>query len=68
MNTAPSDIVPALLAAAGLTVSAEEQARLIAEYPAWRARMDTLYALPEARYESPAPVFGAQPGHTSERP
>lgn len=59
MEAAPTTIVPALLAAAGLTPSAEEVALMIAEYPGRAAKLDALHAVPEARYEEPALVFTA---------
>jgi hypothetical protein len=53
--------VRAALTAAGLSVSDEEFAALVASYPGHRARIDALYAIPEARDASPALVFDAAP-------
>ena len=49
----------AMLAAAGLSPSAEEVAQLTAGYPALRAMADALYQVPEARYTDPALRFRA---------
>jgi hypothetical protein len=59
MEADPAVIVPALLAAAGLTPSAEEVALMIADHPGRAVKLDALYAVPEARYEEPALVFGS---------
>jgi hypothetical protein len=57
----PALLVPALLAAAGISPSAEEVAVLIAEFPERATAIDALYAVPEARYEEPGLVFRAVP-------
>ncbi len=54
--------VRALLAAARLSPSEEEIAGLVAGYAEYRAGIETLYAVPEARYASSALVFNAMPG------
>jgi len=56
--------VRAALAAAGLSPTEEELAGLVAGYPAFRARIDALYAIPETRYASPALVFDPAPVFT----
>jgi hypothetical protein len=50
-----------LMAAAGLAPSEEEMAALVASYPAHKAGIESLYAIPETRYESPALIFTATP-------
>ncbi|MFN8075086.1 MAG: hypothetical protein U0Q15_06650 [Kineosporiaceae bacterium] len=49
--------IDTMLAAAGLTVSAEERAAFIADYPAHRASLDALYAVPMVKEEEPQLVF-----------
>lgn len=50
--------VTVLLAAAGLTVSEEEFATFVADYPAWRADLDALHAVPlMPKEEEPQTVF-----------
>ena len=56
--------VTSLLAAAGLTPSAGELARLVATYPALKHRVEELYAVEAARYESPGGIFDAAPTFT----
>ena len=53
--------VQALLQAAGLVPSAEELARLVADYPAHRAALDALYAVPMDKEEEPQTVFSPLP-------
>jgi hypothetical protein len=53
--------VTSLLAAAGLTPSADELARLVVTYPALKHRVEELYAVEAARYESPGGIFDAAP-------
>lgn len=60
MSPDPNVLVPALIAAAGLNPSPEEIAVMIAEFPRRAAAIESLYAVPEARYEEPALVFHAQ--------
>jgi hypothetical protein len=57
MEADPTVIVPALLAAAGLSPLKEEVAVMIADYPDRAKQLDRLYALPEARYEEPDLTF-----------
>lgn len=59
MSADPQTVVPALLAAAGLSPSAEEVATLVDGYPALLARIDALFAVPGVRYEEPALVYSA---------
>ncbi len=53
--------VRGLVAAAGLKPSQHELATLIGAYPEFRARMDAMHALTEARYEVPSLVFDPDP-------
>jgi hypothetical protein len=57
-TSAPSAemVVTGLLAAAGLTVSAEEKAQMITDYPQVRAGADALY-LTELEFVEPAVRF-----------
>lgn len=56
----PTVIVPALLAAAGLSPLKEEVAVMIADFPARAAEIEKLYAVPGARYEEPSVLFRAE--------
>jgi hypothetical protein len=49
------------LKAAGLSPSEDEIATLAAAYPAHKAGIESLYAIPEVRYESPALIFDPTP-------
>jgi hypothetical protein len=51
--------VRAMLAAAGLPATPDEVAALAARYPAFRAAVDALYEVGEARYADPALRFRA---------
>jgi len=53
--------VQTLLAIAGLSPSPEEVATLVDAYPTFKAGIESLYAIPEARYESPALIFDPTP-------
>jgi hypothetical protein len=53
--------VRTLIAAAGLSPSEEEIATLIAAYPEHKAGIESLYAIPEARYAAPALIFSPTP-------
>jgi hypothetical protein len=53
--------VETLLATAGLAPNAEELAVFVTQYPAHRASIELLHALPDLRYESPALIFTATP-------
>jgi hypothetical protein len=55
------DTVRSALAAAGLSPSDDEVAVMVEGYADYRAAIDALYAVPEARYASPALVFSASP-------
>ncbi|HTF49530.1 MAG TPA: hypothetical protein VK735_18970 [Pseudonocardia sp.] len=59
MDADPAVLVPALLRAAGISPSEEEVAAMIADFPGRAAAIETLYAIPEARYEEPDLVFRA---------
>lgn len=50
------EIVTGLLAAAGLTISADEKAQMIKDFPKLRAGADALY-LPELEFVEPAVKF-----------
>lgn len=56
-----SNMVGALLDAAGLCPSAEEVRALEKAYPQVRSMIDALYAVSEARYEVPAVHFAPRP-------
>jgi hypothetical protein len=51
--------VRGLIAAAGLRPDTEELDELVRVYPTFRAALDRLYDVPDARYAPPALVFGA---------
>ena len=51
-----------LIAAAGIVPEADETAALAASYPLLKASIESLYAIPEARYETPSLSFDAAPG------
>jgi hypothetical protein len=51
--------VRAMLAACGLSPTAAEIATICAGYAAFRAAVDALYGVPEARYADPALRFRA---------
>lgn len=53
--------VRTFLAAAGLAPSEEEVAALVAAYPRHKAGIESLYAVAETRYESPALIFNPVP-------
>ncbi len=53
--------VRSLLAAAKLAPSEEEIAGLVAGHEDYQAGIESLYAVPEARYASPALTFSATP-------
>jgi hypothetical protein len=51
----------AMLDAAGILAAPAEREQLLALYAAFKPGVESLYALPEARYEAPALVFQAEP-------
>jgi hypothetical protein len=53
--------VRSLLAAANLAPSEEEIVGLVDGYEDYRLGIEALYAVPEARYASPALIFNAAP-------
>ncbi len=53
--------VRTLLAAAGLSPSEEEIAQMVAAYPDHKAGIESLYAIPAVRYESPGLIFSPTP-------
>jgi hypothetical protein len=59
MNVDPAVLVPELLRAAGISPSEEEIAMMVAQFPGRAAAIESLYAVPEARYEEPGLVFHA---------
>jgi hypothetical protein len=59
MRADPAVLVPALLQAAGLAPSEEEVAAMVAAFPGRAAAIESLYAVPETRYEEPGLVFRA---------
>ena len=61
MSDNVENTVRTLIAAAGLSPSEEEIATLVAGYPQHKAGIESLYAIPEARYAAPALVFSATP-------
>jgi hypothetical protein len=56
MSTA-EETVTAMLAAAGITVPEDEKAEFVAAYPALRASLDALYAVPMSHEEEPQLIF-----------
>jgi hypothetical protein len=60
MSADPAVVVPAMLAAAGITPRTEEVALMIAEFPARAESIERLYAVVAARYEEPCLVFRAE--------
>ncbi|MGW0330228.1 hypothetical protein [Nocardia sp. NPDC003183] len=61
MKTDYAVLVPTLLQAAGITVSPDELAIMIATSPGRAAAIESLYRVPEARYEEPSLIFRAAP-------
>ncbi|MGW6621991.1 hypothetical protein ACWF99_12210 [Nocardia sp. NPDC055002] len=61
MKTDYTVLVPALLQAAGITVTPDELAIMIAASPGRAAAIESLYRVPEARYEEPSVIFRAAP-------
>jgi len=53
--------VQTLLAIAGLNPSSDEVATLVDAYPTFKAGIESLYAIPEVRYEAPALIFDPTP-------
>ena len=53
--------VRTLIAAAGLAPSEAEMATLVSAYPDHKAGIESLYAIPEARYAAPGLIFTATP-------
>jgi hypothetical protein len=62
-TTAPDirTTVSVLLAAAGLEPSPAEFQILLDAYPLHKRGIESLYAIPEARYEAPALIFDPTP-------
>jgi hypothetical protein len=58
-ETACESAVRGMLAAAGLSPSEDEVAALCDGYPSFRASVDALYEVAEARYADPALRFRA---------
>ncbi|MDX6229020.1 MAG: hypothetical protein QOI76_2410 [Frankiales bacterium] len=57
MSTTPDTVVTVLLEAAGLTVPPADVAEFVALYPAHRAELDALYAVPMSHEEVPQLTF-----------
>lgn len=57
MLPTPQESVTVMLAAAGLTVSAEEFTQFVEDYAKHRADLDALYAVPMVKEEEPQLVF-----------
>ncbi|RCK67996.1 hypothetical protein DT076_18230 [Desertihabitans brevis] len=55
-KASPEETVTAILTAAGLTVSAEEKATMVRDFPLVRAGADRMY-LPELEHHEPAIRF-----------
>jgi hypothetical protein len=62
-----ADVVRTLLGEAGLPASPEEVERLAASYVELRAGIESLYAVAEAKYESPGLHFDPDPTHADWR-
>lgn len=60
MNDAET-VVRTMLGEAGLPASEEEIATLVKAYPRFKAGIEALYAVADARYEAPALTFKANP-------
>jgi hypothetical protein len=61
MDPTTETTVRSALVAAGLSPSEEEITSLITTYADFQAGVETLYAIPETRYASPALIFNAAP-------
>lgn len=62
-NTTEIDVerrVRDLLTEAGFTLTEEQIAIFVDAYPALHAGADSLFAVPEARYEEPAVIYPAK--------
>lgn len=57
----PAELVPMLLSAAGVTPPADEVAQIVAAYPAMRAGVDALYAVPDLADVAPVLSFSPVP-------
>jgi hypothetical protein len=57
MSPTPEQAVTTLLAAAGMSVPDDEKAMFVASYPALRASLDALYAVPMSHEEEPQLIF-----------
>jgi hypothetical protein len=57
----PEQAVAVLLHAAGVSVPADEEAELVASYPALRVSLDALHAVPIGHEEEPQLVFSPLP-------
>ena len=58
MERSADELVSAMLVAAGLSPSSEEQAELTSVYPVLRKALDALYTASESSDTYPAAVFG----------
>ena len=57
----PETVVRTMLGEAGLPASEEEIEALVKAYPAHKAGIESLYAVAEAKYESPCLTFNPNP-------
>ncbi|MCW2540236.1 MAG: hypothetical protein JWN95_1961 [Frankiales bacterium] len=57
MSPTAEETVTVMLAAAGITVPDDEKAEFVAAYPAFRASLDALYAVPMSHEEEPQLIF-----------
>jgi hypothetical protein len=62
-----TEVVRTLLGEAGLPASPEEIERLAASYVELRAGIESLYAVDEAKYESPGLHFNPDPTYADWR-
>jgi hypothetical protein len=61
MTTDNGAAIDAMLDAAGLQPAPDERETLAKLYATFKPGLDALYALPAARYETPALIFQAAP-------
>jgi hypothetical protein len=62
--TDKAEVVAMMLAEAGMSPSDEEMAKLVEAYPLHKAGIESMYAVPETRYEVPGLIFTADPPFT----
>jgi hypothetical protein len=59
MSPTAEETVTVLLEAAGLTIPDDEKTEFVKAYPAFRASLDALYAVPMSHEEEPQLIFSA---------